>query len=178
MTSAKEAAAAARAEEFKDYLASRELPPAVPLAPFRISADRFGQDGQYWQTHQVLVPESTDIEEMLKPDFWQHFANRIRTGDFIEVRSDFLSLYAKLEVTNSDPVRSFVEVRLREPINRLDRTDPCQEEDRQYSIDYGGKAIGWTITRRADGHVVAKDFQSRHDALHHVRTSLSVRRLS
>lgn len=66
--------------------------------PVRLHYGRLGLVEHAWNTHAANVPEGTTLDDVLKPDYWAHYARDIRPMDVLWVYSEDATWEAQLRV--------------------------------------------------------------------------------
>ena len=77
------------------------------LAPARLADPGFG-----WRTWEATIPANVPLEHLLSQRFWRLCSRRIRQGDHITFRDDFLKRFGELVCVGSDHATGDKEMRL------------------------------------------------------------------
>lgn len=129
-----------------------------PLDPSRLSQAEFAR-----VVHVVNIPTDYPYEALFTPDAWKRIAraDKLRLGDEIVVRSDDLTLWAKLLVIESVSVHANVKVR--ELIAPVKGAGITQDEgpDDKYEIRHLGVQDQWAVVHKPDGRTIVKNMKSR-----------------
>ena len=77
------------------------------LDPKRLADPDFG-----WRTFEATIPAEVPMEHLLSGQFWRLCARRIKRGDHIRFRDDFLRRFGELVCVGIDHATADMEVRL------------------------------------------------------------------
>src|SRR5688572_2200517 len=77
------------------------------LAPTRLADPDFG-----WRTFEATVPATVPMEHILSGQFWRLCARRIKRGDQIRFRDDFLRRFGELVCVGIDHGTADMDMRL------------------------------------------------------------------
>ena len=108
--------------------------------------------------------ENTQPEDLLQPEYWAHFAQKLKLRDRIEVWADDASWMADVVVLGA--TKNAADVRLL----RVDYIDAYQPEGatsdhmKSYDVRYRGIHSQWSVVRLADNAIVHEGEGSRASA--------------
>lgn len=101
------------------------------------------------------IEGSVPFDDLKKPIFWAHVADRLRPWDIIEVRSDIGAFFAQLVVTDVAKARAEVAVVSFIQLSARQVEDPGREAKfGQYTIKHRGPKYGWCVIRDEDRAVM------------------------
>ena len=98
--------------------------------------------------------DNTRPEDLLRPEYWAHFAQKLKLRDRIEVWANDASWVAEVVVLGA--TKNAADVRLL----RVDYIDPYQPEGatsdhlKSYDVRYRGLHSQWSVVRLADNALV------------------------
>jgi hypothetical protein len=115
------------------------------------------------QTYFTLVPIGHDPEDLLQPEYWLHWAKRLRANYFIRVRAEDGSFDGELLVIQASEtwakcVWFTFNQRAGSELASADQS-PRREN---YKIEPNAK--GWRLIEKASGKIIAKDLPLKADA--------------
>lgn len=105
--------------------------------------------------------ENTEPTDLLKPEYWAHFAQKLRLRDRIEVWANDGSWVADVVVLGA--TKNAADVRLLR-VDYIDNVQPSGEapsELKSYDVRYRGIHSQWSVIRVADNAVVHEGEGSR-----------------
>ncbi len=119
------------------------------------------------QTHFTLVPSGHTPDDLLRPEYWMHWAKKLRANYFIRVRAEDGSFDGELLVIQaSDTWAKCVWFTFNQR-DGAERADADQSPKRDgFKIEANAK--GWRLIEKATGKVIAKDLPLKSDAEKHL----------
>lgn len=131
---------------------------AVQLNPARMTPAEFGRT-----VYVVTAEPETTKEDLLKPEYWAHVANKLRPWDRLEVRSDDGTFFAELLVLESS--RVWARVHLLQHIT-LTSADVAQTQARNqdYEVRFRGPVLKWCAIRLSDAEPIKERMGSKEEA--------------
>ncbi len=105
--------------------------------------------------------ENTEPTDLLEPEYWAHFAQKLRLRDRIEVWANDGSWIADVVVLGA--TKNSADVRLLR-VDYIDNVRPAGEQPdgfKSYDVRYRGIHSQWSVIRVADGAVVHEGEGSR-----------------
>jgi len=108
--------------------------------------------------------ENTQPTDLLKPEYWANFAQKLKLRDRIEVWADDGSWIADVVVLGS--TRTSADVRLLR-VDYLDQFTPDETGTgalKSYDVRYRGIHSQWSVIRLADGAIISEGHGSRQAA--------------
>jgi hypothetical protein len=108
---------------------------------------------------RVNVPGETDLNDMLKPEYWGHVSAKLRTGDLIEAIAADNSFYAEFIVRWSRKLEAGVSL-----LRHIELEAPALDDNaiEGFEIKHRGSRSMWTILRGKD--VVKDKFETENQA--------------
>lgn len=117
----------------------------LPLSPKRHKL------ADYERNLWVVTPEAgTSLDEVLKPEYWAHCADKMRAFDKVEVRAEDESYYAELLVRSAGKNWAVCSVLAQVD---LDQKQVQVPED-AYTVGWGGPHQKHRVVRKSDNEVV------------------------
>lgn len=111
------------------------------------------------------VSEGTPFEDLLKPDYWAHVAQKLRPHTLIKVIPEDGSYWAELLVLSCDRLWAKVFV-----LRHMDLTevaeDPAALASRmsEFDILWKGPVKKHVVVRKSDSTIVAEEIQTKGEA--------------
>jgi hypothetical protein len=119
-----------------------------------LSAKRCKQ-ADYVRNLFVISPEfGTDLEDVLKPEYFAHVAPDLKPWSKIEVHPDDETYYAELLVRSSG--RNWAVVSVLTKVDLAPKAEEVKPAD-GYQISWGGPHQKYRVIRLADKEVVSKE---------------------
>lgn len=129
----------------------------VSAFPARLKGAEFAHTN-----YDLCVDETVTREDLLKPTFWAHVAEKLRKNDEITVTRDDGAFYAKLLVIGRDKTWAVVK-----EIAFVDLRDKPVALPEDVGNDYDIKNRGehkWCVIRKIDNAVIAQGHHTRKAA--------------
>ena len=137
----------------ESYASAVEVPPeatddskprALPL-----TLQRFSQAEYERNIWEAIPPAGTDIEDMLRPEYWQHLGTRLKVRDRIEVFAEDGKFWAELIVMSAGKL--FASVAVLRHVG-LDGYGPKYDSEllAGYIVEYHGPIDKWRIRRGSE----------------------------
>ena len=133
------------------------------LQPQRLADENFG-----WRSFEATVPPNLPMEHLLSGQFWRLCSRRIRRGDHIRVRDDFLTRFGELVCVGVDHATGDTEMRLLWSVD-VEATSLNNGEHIGYSVKDLGVHNGFAIVRDSDGHEMKRNLRSYTEAQRTIR---------
>ncbi len=115
--------------------------------------------------HVVTVEPGTTIEDVLRPQFWAHYAQNFRPYDEVTVRTDDGIWYAKLLILSSG--RTWAKAKLLSNVNLttadVDLTDNAEFDG--YEIKWRGPHCKFSVIQKSDHSVLQEGFDKKTEAI-------------
>jgi hypothetical protein len=105
--------------------------------------------------------ENTEPTDLLKPEYWAHFAQKLRLRDRIEVWANDGSWVADVVVLGASKNSADVRVLRVDYIDNVQPSGEATSELKSYDVRYRGIHSQWSVIRVADGAVVHEGDGSR-----------------
>jgi len=115
------------------------------------------------QTYFTLIPIGHAPDDLLQPEYWMHWAKRLRPNYFIRVRAEDGSFDGELMVIQASDTWAkcvWFTFNQRTGDERAEADYSPQREN--YKIE--PNARGWRLIEKATGKVIAKDLPGKADA--------------
>ena len=133
------------------------------LAPARLADPDFG-----WRTWQATIPPDVPLEHILSGRFWRLALRRIKRGDHIAFRNDFLTRFGELVVVGIDHQTGDAEVKLLW-CEDVEAAALANSDSTGYEVRDAGVHKGYEVVRMADGHVMKSNLRSYAEAMRTIR---------
>jgi len=114
---------------------------------------------------QILAPEGATLEDILRPDYWQHVSKSLRPHHRIDVDAEDGAWTASLFVRGTGHLEAHVAL-----LSYTDLREAKQEKltstagDPEFYVDWGGPAQKHRVRRFSDKEVIKANFESREAA--------------
>lgn len=131
---------------------------------------------EYSMTEFCANPElGTMPEDLLKPQYWAHVANKLKPLDVIQVRAEDGSYYAQMLVR--DRGRSWVKVAFLPgyPLMFQDIVNvPAMDVGGEFEVVWKGPQNKFRVVRKSDNHTMKEGFTDKESArkwvVEHIKT--------
>ena len=113
------------------------------------------------------LDEGTEVQDIMKPEFWCHVGRVLRPFDLIEVLMDNGGRYVELVVMDAGPL--WAKVAIKTDINLAGEklaaaeTRAENEENAPYKAEWKGGAK-WCVIRQSDGEIIERGLSSKDEA--------------
>jgi len=108
--------------------------------------------------------ENTEPTDLLKPEYWAHFAQKLRLRDRIEVWANDASWIADVVVLGATKNAADVRVLRVDYLDNVPQTGDQPDGLKSYEVRYRGIHSQWSVIRVADNAVVHEGEGSRAGA--------------
>jgi hypothetical protein len=136
--------------------------PAKKVAP-RLTVDRF-KEAEYTRRVWSMTPaENTEVDHLLKPEYWSLVAAKLNPTDRIEVVAEDNSWFADLLVISAGGNWAKVKLLRHVPLN--DSEDDANLGSSQFKVMYGGVKAKHKVVRNADNVVMKDGFPTKAEAI-------------
>jgi hypothetical protein len=136
------------------------------LAP-KLTPDRFKAAEFVRVVYAVTPAVNTDLDHILKPEYWSHVAANLSPLSRIEVVAEDNSWFAELIVLSSG--LNWAKVRLLRYIPLVDGFPEEKKQEDDFEILYAGVKARFRVIRKSDRTTVKEGFPSQQEALKWVR---------
>lgn len=115
------------------------------------------------QNYFTLVPQGHTPEDLLQPEYWMHWAKRLRPNYFIRVRAEDGSFDGELLVIQASDTWAkcvwFI-------FNQRDGEERAEvdQSPRRSNYKLESNAKGWRVIEKATAKIIAKDLPLKVDA--------------
>lgn len=113
--------------------------------------------------HQT-VPLDTTIEDLIKPSFWAHIANKLQPADRIEVDFEDGSWLADIRVNERDATWAKIQVLNQAGKVAVASGDAPDEPEDDYKVEWSGRHTKYRVVRLSDKAVLQTMLPSKLDA--------------
>lgn len=132
-------------------------------APIQLSAPNRLLLAEHAFVHHAVTAElGTTLEDVLRPEYFAHFASRFAPYHEITVRVDDGTWYAKLVVLAVG--RSWVKTEVLHAVS-LSSKDVEQTQADSYEVLYRGPTLKFGVVRKADRSVLKDRFSTKAEAV-------------
>jgi hypothetical protein len=119
---------------------------------------------QFRQTWIFTAPIDHTIEDMLRPEYWMHVADKLRHYAHVECYAEDGTFYAEFLVVGKTANTARMAL-----LNKVDLravTEPIDmaKELEAYVIRYAGPTNGFNVVRRADGRIMRGGLLTEQEA--------------
>jgi hypothetical protein len=133
-----------------------------PVARPQLNTTRF-KGSEYERTVWVVtVEEGVTSDDLERPDFWAHVANRMRPFDRIEVRADDGSYFAELLVIAVD--RNWAKVKGLMFVQLNEEATGYAPGSADHIVKWRGPHRKWSVVRKSDNAVLKEECQTQAEA--------------
>ncbi len=125
-----------------------------------IEEARFHQTDFVRNHWTVILPANVAMDDVLRPEFWAHNAQKLKAMDHIEIYREDGTEWAELLVTLVERVAARVVMLHHVPLQKesVDAIDP------EYIVSFAGPHHKWRVVRASDSEMVSKGHASREEA--------------
>ena len=118
------------------------------------------RQAEFNRTIWAATPQAgTTKDEIIKPEFWVHVADKLKIGDRLEVSPESGEWLAELIVRATGAGGPVVHVL---HFHAFTATELPAGSD--YEVKYSGASAKWRVIRKADRHVLVEGLQTREAA--------------
>lgn len=125
-----------------------------------IRAGEFAETQYTTKSYDATVESGTTFEDIQKPEFWMHVADKLRPSFKVFVYAADQTFYAELLVLRANRVEAQVAVLNHVDLTRATNGDELGRELEKYDIGYAGPANKFRIVHRASRDVVRDGFDN------------------
>lgn len=127
----------------------------------KLISDRF-RGADYVRQLMRATPEvGTPIEEVLKPEYWAHVAQKAKVGDIIEILPEDGAWFVQALVVACSKIHLKLHVISKTVINEAKAEKKDDKKDEPFRIEFKGPQRKWAIIRSKDATYVKDGFDDR-----------------
>jgi hypothetical protein len=115
------------------------------------------------------IPEGVTLEDILRPEFWSHYARDFKPMDLVEAFCEDGSWEASLRVMLVTDVE--VKMSLRWEV-RHDKVAPEEEKTETHEIKWKGPAMRFAVVRKDTGEVIKDHLYPKSQAAQYLKNHL------
>lgn len=124
------------------------------------------REATYWRNEWAINPEyGVTVDDMLKPDFWAHVAQKLRPWDKIEARAEDGAYFVEFVVL--DAAKTWAKVALvNTPTVFKENVGPSDISiDDKYIAQWKGPQRKWIVVRKVDKASLKEELATKSDAI-------------
>lgn len=130
------------------------------MSTLKLSPAKLQAAEHYRTRYAAVADDGTTVEDLQRPEFWCHVANKLRQMDVIEVLSEDASYFAELLVMKTGV--GFAKVML---LRKVDLEESAAEDDgAMVSVQWKGPHRKHSVIRKSDGEILRDGFVTKADA--------------
>lgn len=130
------------------------------MAAYKLSPAKLQPAEHYRTRYAAIVDDGTTADDLQRPEFWCHVANKLRQMDVIEVLAEDSSYFAELLVLKTGI--GFAKVLL---LRKVDLEEHAPEEDGGIvAVQWKGPHRKHAVIRKSDGEILKDSFATKVDA--------------
>lgn len=134
---------------------------AMPIQPVSLQLAQHRRN--VWS---IIVQENVGISDILKPEFWAHVAERLKSRDRIEVMAIDNSFYAELFVLNTGNQWAAVDLLVEKRFISEEEAGELSvhEKAQDFYIKFCGPVAKWCVLRKSDKASMKTQFEVKPEA--------------
>ena len=143
--------------------------PVKKIAP-KLTPDRFKQ-AEYTRNIFAMTPApNTEVEHLIKPEYWSHVAKMMNPTDRVEVVAEDNSWFAEVLIMSTGP--NWARVKLLRHVSLVEKAtkaDAPIAENPQFEVNYGGVSAKHRVVRLSDKSVIKDGFATKAEAVKYMQ---------
>lgn len=130
------------------------------MATYKLSPAKLQPASHYRTRYAAVVDDGTSVDDLKRPEFWCHVANKLRQTDVIEVLPEDGSFFAELLVLKTGI--GFAKVMLLRHVD-LEGQETDGDSDLVH-VQWKGPHRKHSVIRKSDGEILRDGFATKADA--------------
>ena len=142
--------------------------PVKNIAP-KLTPDRFKQ-AEYTRNIFAMTPApNTEVEHLMKPEYWSHVARQLNPTDRVEVIAEDNSWFAEVLVMSTGPNWARVKLLRYTPLAEKSAKADAPVTNPQFDVNYGGVSAKHRVVRLSDKSVIKDGFATKAEAVKYMQ---------